>query len=149
MRLFNNSAFKQTVLTIMMTLIVVLMFAVVPLANVSAQKSTTGNSSTAGGDRVQDGLNSISDAFPDTVVNKDTTLSETAKKIIDVALYVAAIIAVIFIIYGGYRYIFSAGSEEGAKAGRQTLFNALIGLAIIVLSYIIVQVVYKFLVNQT
>ncbi len=143
---------KQTLVTIVMTMMVVMIFAIVPLATTNAQKSTTNNSSTtttSGGDRIQDGLSGISEAFPETVVSKDGDLKDLAKKVIDVALYVAAIVAVIFIIIGGYRYIFSAGSEEGAKAGRKTLLNALIGLAIIVLSYVMVQVVYTFLTKQT
>ena len=64
--------------------------------------------------------------------------------VINWALAIAFILAVIFLIYGGFRYILSGGNEESAKAGRQTIFNALIGVVIIVLSYVIVQIVYKF-----
>ncbi len=142
---------KQFLVTTVMTMLVVMLFAVVPLATTNAQKSTTNSSTTTtgGGDRIQEGLSGISDAFPETVVSKDGDLKDLAKKIIDIALYVAAIVAVIFIIIGGYRYIFSAGSEDGAKAGRKTLLNALIGLAIIVLSYVMVQVVYTFLTKES
>ena len=64
--------------------------------------------------------------------------------IINWALAIAFILAVIFLIYGGFRYILSGGNEESAKSGRQAIFNSLIGIVIVVLSYVIVQIVYRF-----
>jgi hypothetical protein len=68
--------------------------------------------------------------------------------VINWAMAIAFMAAVIFLIYGGYRYIFAGGNEESAKAGRQAIFNSLIGLIIIVMSYVIVQIVYKFFSGQ-
>lgn len=112
-----------------------------PAMSVDAQTSSSDKT-------IQGGLDDIKDAFPDTVVDKDSTPQELAKRVIEYALYLSAIIAVIFIIYGGYQYIFSGGSDDMAKNGRQTLTNALIGLTIIVLAFIIVQVVYRFLTDD-
>ncbi len=56
-------------------------------------------------------------------------------------------VAVIFIIVGGFIYMTSAGDQTKATKGRQTLVNALIGLTLVVLSYIIVQLVYRFLTS--
>lgn len=56
-------------------------------------------------------------------------------------LLFAGIIAVVFIIYGGYLYITSAGNEESAEKGKNTMVNAIIGIVIIVLSYVIVNVI--------
>lgn len=103
--------------------------------------------STGSGDKVQEGLNAIGSAYPQGA-REDLNVQQFVKKIIDWALYIAAIIAVIFIIIGGYMYITSAGDPGKAGKGRTTLVNALIGLAIIVLSYLIVQIVYNFLVNR-
>jgi hypothetical protein len=64
--------------------------------------------------------------------------------VINWALAIAFILAVLFLIFGGFRYILSGGNEESAKMGRQAIFNALIGIVIIVLSYVIVQIVYRF-----
>ena len=50
-------------------------------------------------------------------------------------------IAVLFLIIGGFRYITSAGNPDGQTKGKQTVINALIGIVIIVLSYVIVNVV--------
>ena len=131
---------KKYLLHISFAVAFVTLLLLSPIAGVEAQ---------SGGDgKVQEGLTAISDAFPDTVVDKDSTPQELAKRVIEYALYLSAILAVIFIIYGGYLYIFSGGSDDKAKEGRKTLTNALIGLTLIVLAYIIVQVVYRFLTDD-
>lgn len=130
---------KKYLLHISFAVAFVALLLLSPIAGVEAQ---------SGDGKVQEGLTAISDAFPDTVVDKDSTPQELAKRIIEYALYLSAILAVLFIIYGGYLYIFSAGSDDKAKEGRKTLTNALIGLTLIVLAYIIVQVVYRFLTDD-
>lgn len=99
-------------------------------------------------DCAQRGLSDIGQAFPGGVKDANYSIKDIARKIIEWALYLAAIIAVIFIIIGGFMYITSAGDPAKATKGRTTLVNALIGLAIIILSYLIVQVVYNFLVQK-
>lgn len=64
--------------------------------------------------------------------------------IINWALAIAFIAAVIMLIYGGFLYITSAGNTENATKGKTAIINALVGIVIIVLSYIIVQIVYRF-----
>ncbi|MEO8065892.1 MAG: pilin [Candidatus Doudnabacteria bacterium] len=63
------------------------------------------------------------------------------KKLINLGLSVAGLVAVAFIIIGGFQYMTSAGNEELAEAGKKTLINAIIGLVIIILSFIIVSVI--------
>ena len=145
---------KQYLKIVLMSLILLVLFAGIPMVSTYAQTTTRTNTSTGGsnslpaGDKVQGGLNAIKESFPDTVVDKASTFSDLVKTIIDYALYLAAIIAVIFIIIGGYMYITSAGKDDQAKNGRKTLANALIGLVIVVLSYVIVQVVYELLIKS-
>lgn len=91
-------------------------------------------------------INDFVDQCPDdTGIRCDEgNIGEIFVLIINWALGIAFIIAVIMLIYGGFRYILSAGNEEGAKTGRTAIFNALIGIVIIVLSYVVVQIVYRF-----
>jgi hypothetical protein len=56
-------------------------------------------------------------------------------------LPLAGLLAVFFIIIGGYQYMFSGANEELATKGKHTLTNALIGLIIIILSYVMVTIV--------
>ncbi len=133
---------KKSLFVTLATFLIAVGFLIPNFSLVQAQPST------GGGDKVQEGLGVVGDAFPQGA-KENLDIRATVKKVIDWALYVAAIIAVIFIIIGGYMYITSAGDPGKAGKGRSTLVNALIGLAIIVLSYMIVQIVYNFLINRT
>lgn len=53
-----------------------------------------------------------------------------ALAILDMALHVAGLVAVGFVIYGGIQLITSRGEPDGMSRARQTIINALIGLAI-------------------
>jgi Type IV secretion system pilin len=52
--------------------------------------------------------------------------------------FIAAAIAVLFIVYGGYLYIADGGDDKRAATGKKVLINALIGLAVAILAYTIV-----------
>lgn len=58
--------------------------------------------------------------------------------LIQIALAVAGVLAVIFIIFGGIKYITSTGSPDGTRSAKNTLSNAVIGLVITALAYTIV-----------
>jgi hypothetical protein len=99
----------------------------------------------AAADKVQEGLNAISSPFG----NKGTSLTQTSAaglivKVINFALSVAFALAILFVIIAGFRYLTSAGNEEAAKKGKKTLIYALVGIVIIVLSYVLVNIVVKF-----
>ncbi len=76
------------------------------------------------------------------------SIASIFRLIINWALAISFIVAVIMLIIGGFRYITSAGNASTAEAGKNTIVNALIGIVIIVLSYIIVQIVYRFVSGQ-
>lgn len=63
--------------------------------------------------------------------------------IIEIALRIAAIAAVLFIIYGGFSYTTSQGDPEGTKTARNTIVNALIGLALAVMAAAIVSFIAR------
>lgn len=75
----------------------------------------------------------------------DGTVASMFRLILNWALTLAFLLAVIYLIYGGFQYITSAGNADQATKGRTTIVNALIGIVVIVLSYTIVQIVYKFI----
>ncbi len=74
-----------------------------------------------------------------------TSIAGIFRLVINWALAIAFIAAVIILIYGGFLYITSAGNADQAGKGKTAIFNALIGIVIIVLSYTIVQIVYRFI----
>lgn len=54
--------------------------------------------------------------------------------ITDILLRVAAIVSVVFFIFGAFKMVTSQGSPEGLKSARNTMTNALIGLVVSVLA---------------
>lgn len=75
------------------------------------------------------------------------TLNNTVANIINIISVVVGIAAVIMMIYGGFRYITSAGNQESVKAAKSTILYALIGLVVVALAQIIVQFVLKEVTN--
>lgn len=73
-----------------------------------------------------------------TQLGADITAQQIFERIIDWALYFGGAIAVIYLIYGGFMYITSAGDNEKAEQGKRTLTFAIIGIILIALSFIIV-----------
>jgi len=70
-----------------------------------------------------------------------TGVSDFLFFIVQVLLFVAGGIAVLFVIIGGFQYITSAGNTEGATRGKKTVINSIIGIVIIILSYLIISVI--------
>jgi hypothetical protein len=84
------------------------------------------------------GLQSI---FGTGGLNGSQSLSDLITRVIDILLTFAAVIAIVFVIIGGYQYLASGGNEESAEKGKKTLINAIIGVVVIVLAYAIINVI--------
>lgn len=72
---------------------------------------------------------------------KPTSINTTIAHIINLISVAVGIAAVIMIIVGGFRYITSAGKEEGIKSAKNTILYALIGLIVVALAQVIVNFV--------
>lgn len=59
--------------------------------------------------------------------------------VIEILLRLSAILAVGFIIYGGVQFIISQGEPDKTNQARQTIVNALVGLAISVLAAAVIS----------
>lgn len=60
--------------------------------------------------------------------------------VIEMALRIVGLVAVGFVMYGGFKYITSTGSSDGMAKAKSTILNALIGLGLSVASVGIVNV---------
>lgn len=103
---------------------------------------------TANGYTMQNGLCIPNSPFSGGFANQ-STLSGLITTILNFVLMLAGIIAVVFIIIGGYRYMTAGGNEENAEKGRKALVNAIIGLLIVILAFTIVQVVSNALTSSS
>ncbi len=64
-----------------------------------------------------------------------------ATAVIRYLLGIVGAVAILYVILGGYQYLTAGANPDLAKRGASTLRNAVIGLIIVILSYIIVTVV--------
>ena len=87
---------------------------------------------------IEAGLGGIRSLFPSVAFNSVPGLIVF---VIQILLYVAGGVAVLFVIIGGFQYITSAGNAEGATKGKKTVVNAIIGIVLIILSYMIISVI--------
>lgn len=67
-------------------------------------------------------------------------------KVVNFAIYAAAIAAVLAIIYGGYLYMTARGNAAQAAKGRTVLTWAIIGLVVVLAAAVIVNIVVRALV---
>jgi hypothetical protein len=58
--------------------------------------------------------------------------------ILDDLIRIAALVAVGYVIFGGFQYITSQGSPDSTKKAQQTIINALIGVVVAILAASIV-----------
>lgn len=74
---------------------------------------------------------------------------QTAANIINIALGFLAIIAVIIVLVGGFKYMLSGGSEDKTSEARKLIVSGIIGLAIILSAWAITSFVLGRLLAAT
>ena len=74
-----------------------------------------------------------------------TTVTCVISGVIQFLLAIVFIFAVVFLVIGGFRYIVSQGNEEGVEKAKVTITNAIIGIVIVLLAWIILRVVVNVL----
>lgn len=82
---------------------------------------------------------------PKVGINPDTPLGTLLSNALYIIVAVAALLVLVFLIIGAFNWITSGGDKEKVGSARKTIFAALIGLAILALSFLIVRVVGQFL----
>lgn len=135
----------QKIRTSIMIAVTTLMFAAVPAMvmtlSASAACSAIGNEIAQGAAGASGGN---VDCGTSTGVG-DTDITRAARGIVRIFSIVVGIIAVIMIIYGGFRYITSGGDSGRVGNAKNTLIYAVVGLIIVALAQLIVH----FVLNQT
>lgn len=83
------------------------------------------------------------DASKDCEITFDVKedVPKIALALFEIILRVGGLVAVAFIIFGGFRYLTSQGEPDALKGARSTIINALIGLVITLSATLIVNLV--------
>lgn len=79
-----------------------------------------------------------------TASQQGRSLPELVALIINIFSWVVGAVAVIMLIYAGFRYITGGGDDNSIKSAKNTILYAVIGLVVVVLS----QVIVNFVLNQ-
>ncbi len=74
-------------------------------------------------------------------ITSESTLTGFILRIINIALALAGLIAVLFLIIGGFRYITAGGNEDASGSAKKIILNAVIGIIVVILSFVVVRVV--------
>lgn len=74
--------------------------------------------------------------------NRGATVQPLFKNLINAILLILGAISVIMIIIGGFQYVTSAGDSNKVKTAKSTIMYAVIGVAVALLSYAIVDFVF-------
>lgn len=69
------------------------------------------------------------------------TLPSIVPVAIKIILILAALIALVFLIYGGIRWITSGGDKTAVEAARGTITSALIGLLVVFAAWAIIRLI--------
>ena len=71
-------------------------------------------------------------------------VNDIITQIINIFSVIVGIIAVIMIVYAGFKYITSGGAQEKVTSAKNTILYAIIGLVIVALA----QIIVKFVLNK-
>jgi hypothetical protein len=71
------------------------------------------------------------------------TLIGAITNIVNALLTLAAVVAAIFVIVGGVRYITAQGDEDAVAAAKNTVIYAVIGVIVIALSAVIINFIIR------
>jgi ABC-type Fe3+ transport system permease subunit len=99
------------------------------------------NNSLCAGTNVQITTDPANNSCAKATDNAGTTANGIVKDVVNILSAVVGILAVIMIIYAGFRYVSSGGSDEAVKSAKNTIIYAIIGLVLVALAQVIVQFV--------
>jgi hypothetical protein len=70
-------------------------------------------------------------------------LTNLPKLIINYMFPLAGFLAVIYLMYGGIRYIMSRGDKMGVESARKHILAAIVGLLVVIGSFVIVNTIFN------
>jgi hypothetical protein len=88
----------------------------------------------------------IPDVAPSGTVTKTFDLkgffTGSIHTIVNVVFFLAAAAAIVYLIWGGVKYITAGGDTKKAGEARQAIINAVIGIAVVVGAYTLINIAF-------
>lgn len=129
-----------------LTVALAFVFGSVALVPASSNAATFNDGVCSGVNTVLgDSSNGVSNSTVNDCTNGDgnNQLASMVNNIINLFSIVVGAASVLMIIYGGFKYITSGGSDDSTKAAKNTILYALVGLVIVLISQTIVKFVFS------
>jgi hypothetical protein len=78
------------------------------------------------------------------VVCANATAGGVIQVVVNTIIFIGLALALIFLIYGGVKWIMSGGDKAQTETAKNAVTSALIGLAVVLGAYILINVVLNF-----
>ena len=75
----------------------------------------------------------------------DLCLTKLPQFIVQLVFIIGVVVAVIFLIYGGIKWILSGGDKTAVETARNHIVSAIVGLVIVVGAFFIIGVIFQLL----
>jgi|SRR3989344_1289242 len=82
---------------------------------------------------------------PTSAVKTNVDINAVPTAFVNILFALATVLAVIYLIFGGIRWITSRGDKAGVEGARKHIVAAIIGLVVVAGTFLIIQVVFQFL----
>jgi hypothetical protein len=130
-------------LKLLITTIFAMSLTLVPAALFagSAMAATSIQDSTCQGAALEAPSGSNSGSCNTNNADSASSVTNIVKLAVNIFSWVIGVVAVFAIIYGGFKYITSAGESGGVTSAKNTILYAIIGLVIVALAQVIVKFV--------
>ncbi len=124
-----------------LTLTSSLILLALPVAVPAAVSASTGGCKNNITQNIAGGASSTGSDVNCESNDSTNNIGNLAKNIVNIFSFIVGAVAVLMIIYGGFRYITSGGDSGSVGNAKNTLIYAIVGLIIVALAQIIVQFV--------
>lgn len=83
-----------------------------------------------------------------SLCSKNFSFAQILRTILVLMFIAAAVLALIFLIWGGIKWILSGGDKAKVDAARSTIVGALIGLALVFGAYFLLNIIFNIFLGQ-
>jgi len=91
----------------------------------------------------------LSDLWGGNSMNLEfSDIAKVINMVINWLVSAAAVLAVLFLIIGGVQYIFSLGNTEASEKAKKSIFEALTGLIIIMVAYLVIKFIAGLILKE-
>jgi len=91
----------------------------------------------------------LKDSKNKVIADEDITPAVIIGMVIKSFLGLLGGLALVMMVWGGFQWLTSAGNDEKVKKGTQTMMWAIIGMVVVLASYLLVSTVLRFLSGST